>query len=68
MSEDKETPERRREKLRQKELKRNNSRSVLGGSLADLIGSLGWKGTGRYTILFILIVLKTPNPDVTPIR
>ncbi len=26
------------------------------------------QGTGRYTILFILIVLKTPTPDVTPIR
>ncbi|MBT2601494.1 hypothetical protein J7E55_00265 [Bacillus sp. ISL-53] len=68
MGEDKETPERRREKLRQEELKRNPSSSVHGGGLADLVGSLGWKGTGRYTILFILIVLKTPNPDVTPIR
>ncbi|MDP1420608.1 DUF6366 family protein [Peribacillus simplex] len=39
MSEDKETPERRREKLRQEELKRNPSSSVHGGGLADLIGS-----------------------------
>lgn len=67
MSEDKETPERRGEKLRQEELKRNPSSSVLGGGLADLIGSLGWKGAGQYNT-FYLIVLKTPNPDVIPIR
>ncbi|MBT2667235.1 hypothetical protein J7J00_17250 [Bacillus sp. ISL-4] len=54
MSEDKETPERRREKLRQEELKRNPSSSVHGGGLADLVGSLGWKGTG---ILILVIII-----------
>ncbi len=54
MSEDKETPERRREKLRQGELKRNPSSSVHGGGLVDLVGSFGWKGTG---ILILVIII-----------
>jgi hypothetical protein len=54
MSEDKETPERKREKLRQEELKRNPSSNVHGGGLADLVGSLGWKGTG---ILILIIII-----------
>ncbi|TKG99299.1 hypothetical protein FC682_25645 [Peribacillus simplex] len=54
MSEDKDTPERRREKLRQEELKRNPSSSVHGGDLADLVGSFGWKGTG---ILILGIII-----------
>lgn len=54
MSKDKETPERRREKLRQEELKRNPSSSIHGGILADLVGSLGWKGTG---ILILVIII-----------
>ena len=62
MSEDKETPERRREKLRQEELKRNPFSSVHGGGLADLIGSLGWKGTGALIliigIIFVSLFLK----------
>ncbi len=54
MGEDKETPERRRERLRQEELKRNPAGSVHGGGLSDLVGSLGWKGTG---ILIIVIII-----------
>jgi hypothetical protein len=51
--EDKVTPEQRREGLRQKELN-NPSSSIQGSNLSDLVGSLGWKGTG---ILILLIVV-----------
>lgn len=53
MSEHKETPEERREKLRQEELK-NPSSSIHGGGLADLVGGLGWKGSG---ILLLVIII-----------
>lgn len=53
MSEDKESPERRRERLRQEELRRNPDGNMNdafnranSGGLVDLVGSLGWKGTG----------------------
>jgi hypothetical protein len=56
-----ETPEAKRERLRQEELK-GNSMGTFGdginraqfGSLTDLVGGLGWKGTG---ILIILLVI-----------
>ncbi|MFC4181905.1 DUF6366 family protein [Saccharococcus thermophilus] len=61
MSKDKETPERRRERLRQEELKRNPTGNMNdafnraeNGNLADLVGSLGWKGTG---ILILVIII-----------
>lgn len=54
MNKDKETPEARRERLRQEELKRNPAGSIHGGGLHDLIGDLGWKGTG---ILIIVIIV-----------
>ncbi|KMY55272.1 phage capsid protein [Bacillus sp. FJAT-27231] len=61
MSENKETSERRRERLRQEELKRNPAGKLNdafnranAGSLADLVGSLGWKGTG---ILILVIII-----------
>lgn len=54
MSKDKEVSEDRRERLRQEELKRSPSGSVHGGGLPDLVGSLGWKGTG---ILILLIIV-----------
>ncbi|MBT2616371.1 MULTISPECIES: DUF6366 family protein [unclassified Bacillus (in: firmicutes)] len=61
MSEEKETPERRRERLRQEELKRNPTGNMNNafnraetGNLADLVGSLGWKGTG---ILILVIII-----------
>ena len=54
MSKDKEPSEDRRERLRQEDLKRSPSGSVHGGGLSDLVGSLGWKGTG---ILILLIIV-----------
>lgn len=44
MDEQKQTPEERREKMRQEELKKPSS-SFHGSVLADLVGALGWKGT-----------------------
>ena len=52
MRNEKETPEERRERLRQKESS-NPSSSVHGSNLADLVGGLGWKGAG---IFFLLII------------
>ncbi|HDX9579903.1 TPA: hypothetical protein ROX88_003512 [Bacillus pseudomycoides] len=61
MSEDKETPERRRESLRQEELKRNPTGNMNDafdraetGNLADLLGSLGWKGIGVFILIIII--------------
>ncbi|MBP2240366.1 hypothetical protein J2Z40_000921 [Cytobacillus eiseniae] len=58
---DKETPEQQRERIRQQELKNNPTGNLNdsfnranNGSLVDLIGSLGWKGTG---ILILVIVV-----------
>lgn len=60
----KETPERRRERLRQEELRRNPSGGVndafnraSSGGLADLVGSLGWKGTGLLILLVVIILV-----------
>ncbi|MYL34351.1 hypothetical protein GLW08_10770 [Pontibacillus yanchengensis] len=53
MSKDSESPEQRREELRQKELN-NPSSSVHGSNLADLVGGLGWKGTGVLIILMVV--------------
>ncbi|MCA0970721.1 DUF6366 family protein [Halobacillus litoralis] len=52
MSRDHETPEEKREKLRQKELK-NPSSSGHSSNLADLVGGLDWKGT----VLLILVLI-----------
>ncbi|WLD94555.1 DUF6366 family protein [Alkalihalobacillus sp. AL-G] len=53
MTKDKANPERKRERLRDEELKRNPTGNMndsinrgSSGSLVDLVGSLGWKGTG----------------------
>lgn len=54
MNKDKETPEMRREKLRQEELKKSSS-SIQGGNLADFVGGLGWKGTGILILILILV-------------
>ncbi|BAB07417.1 DUF6366 family protein [Halalkalibacterium halodurans] len=61
MREEKETPERRRERLKQEEIRRNPTGGMndafnraSSGGLTDLVGSLGWKGTG---ILIFLIVI-----------
>ncbi len=40
MSEERENPETRRERMRQEELKRNPAGSVHGGGLSDLVGGL----------------------------
>ncbi|WP_096154108.1 MULTISPECIES: DUF6366 family protein [Bacillus] len=61
MSNDKkETPEQKRERLRQEELKRNPTGNMNDAfnransrNLADLVGSLGWKGTGILTLIII---------------
>lgn len=60
MSKERETPEMRREKLRQEEIKRNPTGNVSDafnrgekGNLVDLVGGLSWKVTG--VILFILV-------------
>lgn len=53
MDKNKETPEAKRERMRQKELKKGPAGSVHGGGLPDLVGGLGWKGTG--VLLLILI-------------
>ncbi|MCM3033140.1 DUF6366 family protein [Niallia sp. MER 6] len=62
MKETKETAERKRERLRQQEIKGNpagNLRDSFNraetGGLVDLVGSLGWKGTG---ILILVILLQ----------
>lgn len=61
MSQDKEAPERLRERLRQGELRRKPTGNMSdaykranSGGLADLVGSLGWKGTG---ILILVIII-----------
>nr|WP_295971846.1 DUF6366 family protein [uncultured Bacillus sp.] len=61
MSKYKETPEQKRERLRQQEMKNNPTGNlndafnrVGSGNLADLVGSLGWKGIG---ILILVIII-----------
>lgn len=53
MSRDNETPEERRERIRQKELMHPSS-SNHGSNLSDLVGGLGWKGTGILILVLIL--------------
>lgn len=54
------TPRQRREQLRQDELKKNPTGNVNdafnrsnNGSLVDLIGGLGWKGTGVLILVMV---------------
>ncbi|KKI88440.1 phage capsid protein [Bacillus sp. SA1-12] len=61
MQDSKETPEQKRERLRHEELKSNPTGNMNdafnkanSGNLADLVGSLGWKGTG---ILILVIII-----------
>ena len=53
MNQYKETPEEKRERIRQKKIK-NPSSSIHGSNLSDLVGGLGWKGTG---ILILVIII-----------
>ncbi|WP_332646717.1 DUF6366 family protein [Lysinibacillus sp. 54212] len=55
------TPEDRREHLRQKELKKNPTGTLNdsinrgeSGSLSDVAGGLGWKGTGIGILVLII--------------
>ena len=64
VNDNKETPEQKRERLRQEELKRNPTGSLNdafnragSGGLADLVGSLGWKGTGILISVIIIGVI-----------
>ncbi|MGG4381813.1 DUF6366 family protein [Priestia megaterium] len=61
MSENNEAPERRRERLKQEEIKRNPAGNVNDafnrsetGNLSGLAGSLGWKGLG---VLIAIIII-----------
>ncbi len=54
LNKEKERPEEKRERLRQEELKRNPAGSVHGGGLQDLVGGLGWKGTGILILLLLI--------------
>lgn len=53
MSEDKETSGEKRERMRQEELKKTSS-SIHGSGLPDLVGGLGWKGSGIIILVLIL--------------
>ncbi|QHS23172.1 hypothetical protein GWK91_09525 [Virgibacillus sp. MSP4-1] len=64
MSEQQETPEHRRERLRQEEGRGNPAGNMndaanraSNGSLVDLVGSLGWKGTGILILFMVLGVI-----------
>ncbi|WP_307786901.1 DUF6366 family protein [Pseudogracilibacillus auburnensis] len=59
MISDKETPEHQRERVRLEELRKNPTGNVndafnrtMGGGLVDLVGSLGWKGTGILILFY----------------
>lgn len=61
MSENNEAPERKRERLKQEEIKRNPAGNVNdafnrseAGNLSGLAGSLGWKGLG--ILITVLII------------
>ncbi|WP_396953846.1 DUF6366 family protein [Niallia sp. MER 6] len=53
MRNDKDSPEVKREKMRQQELK-NPSSSIHGSTLADLAGGLNWKVTGMLILVIII--------------
>ncbi|MGG0449701.1 DUF6366 family protein [Priestia megaterium] len=61
MNEEKETPERKRERLKHEEVKRNPTGNMNdafnrneAGNLSGLAGSLGWKGLGILIIVLII--------------
>lgn len=56
LNKEKESPEELRERLRQEELKGNPAGGVHGGGFQDLVGGLGWKGTG---ILILILLIAT---------
>ncbi|WP_449355566.1 DUF6366 family protein [Virgibacillus natechei] len=56
MGKDNETPAERRERMRQEEIEKSSS-SIHGSGLPDLVGGLGWKGTGILILVLILAVI-----------
>ncbi len=54
MSNHRQTPGERREKLRQKELKHPSS-SIHGSNLSDTVGGMGWKSTGIMMLVLIFV-------------
>lgn len=61
MHDNKETPEQKREKLRQQELKDNPTGNMNdafnranSGNHVDLVGNFGWKSTG--ILIFVIII------------
>lgn len=56
MSKDHETPEERRERLRQEELKHPSS-SIHGSNMSDLVGGLSWKVTGVIIVILVVVLL-----------
>ncbi|AST91190.1 MULTISPECIES: DUF6366 family protein [Sutcliffiella] len=64
MNDKKESAEQKRERVRQEELKKNPTGNMndsfnkaSGGGLVDLVGSLGWKGTGLLIVIIIIGVI-----------
>ena len=64
MQDNKETPEQKRERLRQQELKGNPTGNMNDafnraniGDLGGFVGSLGWKGTGILILVIIIGVI-----------
>lgn len=62
--EEKESAQRKRERLRQKEWKRNPGGAFndgltrgLVGSLVDLVGAVSWKVTGVFIIILIVVLV-----------
>lgn len=53
MRRDSETPEQKRERLRQEELKQPMS-SIQGSNVSDSVGSFVWKGTGLLILLLVV--------------
>ncbi|WP_413033477.1 DUF6366 family protein [Paenibacillus xylanilyticus] len=64
MNTDQETPERKRERLRQEEHQKNAAGTFKDGldraqfgNLAELMGSLGWVGTGVVIVVIITVFM-----------
>jgi len=64
MQDNKETPEQKRERLRQQELKGNPTGTMNdaynranSGGLVNLVGSLGWKGIGLLILVNIIGII-----------
>ncbi|MDQ0159972.1 DUF6366 family protein [Alkalibacillus salilacus] len=56
MSNDNQSPEERRERMRQEELKHPSSSSH-GSNMADLVGGMSWKFTGVLIVILVIGLL-----------